>query len=116
GAHRLAFGGLDLDNLRSHIGEHPRAMRPGDRGRKIEHPKPCKTLCQIALIVSGYCHSVRIPCPKLPWRETLDCAVAAGKRFPAIGLPLPCFWISCLWIACPCVACPCVAWLWISCL
>ena len=93
------------------VGKHSRAMWAGDRGRKIEHTQSCKTLCQIALIVSGYCHSVRIPCPKLLWGETLDCAGTAGKRFPAIGLPLPCFWIACLWIACPCVA-----WLWISCL
>ncbi|MGY4426754.1 hypothetical protein ACVWY2_009203 [Bradyrhizobium sp. JR6.1] len=53
--HRLALGGFDLDHLRAHVGEHPRAMRSGDRGRKIEHAKAVKAPCQIPLIVGGYC-------------------------------------------------------------
>ena len=32
GSHRLPFSRFDLDNLRSHVGEHPRAMGTGNRG------------------------------------------------------------------------------------
>jgi len=32
GPHRLAFGRLDLDDLGAHVGQHPGAMRTGDRG------------------------------------------------------------------------------------
>ena len=44
GPHRLAFRCLDLDDLRPHVGQHPRAMRAGNGGRKIQHAETLKTL------------------------------------------------------------------------
>src|SRR4029077_6432730 len=57
GPHRFAFGGFDLDDLRAHVGEHPRAMRSGNRGRKIDDAQAAEAPCQIALIVTLYDYS-----------------------------------------------------------
>ena len=85
GPHRLAFGGFDLDDLRAHVGEHPRAMRSGNRGRKIEDAQAGEAPCQIPLIVTRYRHSGsslgRAPSFRLAWAVTLNCAATAGKRF-----------------------------------
>jgi hypothetical protein len=56
GSHRLASNQLDLDDLRSHVGKHPRTMRAGDRGRKIEDAEALEAPCRIPLIVSRYGH------------------------------------------------------------
>jgi hypothetical protein len=61
GSHRLAFDRLDLDHLRAHVGEHPRAMGAGNRGRKIEHAKALEALCQNPLIAGRYGHC-KTPC------------------------------------------------------
>jgi hypothetical protein len=61
GPHRLAFGGFDLDHLCSHVGKHPRAMRAGDRGRKIQYAKALKAPCRIPLIVFRYRHFSKTP-------------------------------------------------------
>ena len=80
--------GLDLDDLRAHVGEHPRAMRPGNRGRKIEHAQAREAACQIPLIVTGYGHSCKTPSAfRLSFSAcgvTLNCAATAGKA-PAWG-------------------------------
>ena len=80
-AHRLAFGGFDLDDLRAQVGQHPRAMRSGDRGREIEHAKAVVAPCQITLIVIAYGHKA----PRLRGSlvssagATLDGAARTGK-------------------------------------
>ena len=61
--------GLDLDDLRAHVGEHPRAMRAGNRGRKIEHAKALKALCQIPLIVSPLSSFRKLPVHPWPRRD-----------------------------------------------
>jgi hypothetical protein len=61
GSHGLALRGFDLDDLGAHVGKHPRAMRSGKRGRKVEHAQTIKSFCQITLIVVGYGHSQRSP-------------------------------------------------------
>ena len=61
GSHRLAFGGLYLDDLRTHVGKHPRAVWAGNRGREIEYTKTLKALCQNPLIVWRYRHFRKLP-------------------------------------------------------
>ena len=63
GSHRLAFGGFDLDDLGAHIGEHPRAMRSGDRGRKIEHAQAARLPVKLPapLPVSSFCKAPFAP-------------------------------------------------------
>ena len=61
GPHRLALGGLDLDDLGAHVGQHPRAMWTCDGGRKIEHAQARIAPCQMILIELRYCHSQILP-------------------------------------------------------
>ena len=64
GPHRLAFGGLDLDDLRAHVGQHPRAMRAGDRGRKIEDAKAMRSSssnCPHRCLLSSFAKLPRPP-------------------------------------------------------
>ena len=84
GPHRLAFLGLDLDDLRPHIGEHSRAVGSGNRGRKIEDPQAREAACQIPLIIAGYGHCVKLLgafSGHSFWlaAETLNCAASTGK-------------------------------------
>ena len=84
GPHRLAFGGFDLDDFGAHIGEHARAVRAGDRGRKIDNAQAGKAPCQIPLIRIIYSHSRSSLGLAALWflacGATLNCACTAGKR------------------------------------
>jgi hypothetical protein len=67
GPHRLAFLGFDLDDLRPHVGQHPRAVGSGNRGREIEDAQTCEAACQIPLIVTGYGHTLSAPSASRPF-------------------------------------------------
>ena len=95
-SHRLALGGFDLDDLGAHIGQHPRAVRAGDRGRKIEDAQALEAPCQIPLIrfrlssfarcPSSYPRWKQVPCDG-PWREH-SVSRFGRKAFPP-AMPAP---------------------------
>ncbi len=82
--HRLTLGRLDLDDLRPHVRQHPRTMRAGDRGRKIQHAEAMETPGTLMVFRCG--HAVSPPPPnRRP--VTLDGEAGSGKRFSRTGKP-----------------------------
>src|SRR3954453_9975378 len=65
-SHRLTFDRLDLDDLRAHVRQHPRTMRAGNGGGKVEHSKPFEAFCRISLVLSRDGHLAMFPAPWKP--------------------------------------------------